>query len=77
MPCECGSGYNSYEDEPWATKYAGVSIARKIFWREVWIEEPALRQMQNQIFHYSFLVAAVASTVLAVAFIALPKGGFM
>lgn len=74
---ECGSGYNSYEDEPWVEKYAGLSVVRKIFGREVWIEEPALRRLQDQIFWQSLLVAVVTSAGLAGAFIALPKGGLM
>lgn len=77
MSFECGSGYNSYEDEPWVEKYAGLSVLSKIFGREVWIEEPALRRLQDQIFWQSLLVAVVTSAGLAGAFIALPKGGVM
>lgn len=74
---EYSNGYNSYEDEPWVEKYARLSIIRKIFGREVWIEEPALRRLQDQIFWQSILVAAVASAGLTGVFIALPKGGLM
>lgn len=77
MSSECRNGYNSYEDEPWVEKYAGLSILRKIFGREVWIEEPALRRLQDQIFWHSIIVAAVTSAGLAGVFIALPKGGLM
>lgn len=40
-------GKNSYEDEPWVKRYDQRFFVRKIFDRQVWIEEPALRQIQD------------------------------
>lgn len=67
---------NSYEDEPWVTKYASRNVIRKVFDKEVWVEEPALRQIQDQIFWQSIVLSFIASAALAGVFIALPKGGF-
>lgn len=65
---------NSYEDEPWVATYGKRNIIRKIFDRETWIEEPALRQIQDTIFIQSLLGAFVASAVLVGIFCAVPHG---
>ena len=65
---------NSYEDEPWVAKYDKRNIIRKIFDREVWIEEPALRQIQDTIFVQSLIGAFVASAILTGIFCAVPHG---
>ncbi|OTA56824.1 hypothetical protein K449DRAFT_375187 [Hypoxylon sp. EC38] len=67
---------NSYEDEPWVVKYERRNIVRKIFDREVWIQEPALRQIQDVIFLQSMLVALLGAGVLTAVFVAVPGGGF-
>ncbi|KAI9788871.1 MAG: hypothetical protein M1816_006535 [Peltula sp. TS41687] len=65
---------NSYEDQPWVIRYEKRNIVRKVFDREVWIQEPALRQIQDTIFLQAAGVALVASLVLSAIFVALPKG---
>ncbi|KAK3298525.1 uncharacterized protein B0H64DRAFT_77390 [Chaetomium fimeti] len=67
---------NSYEDEPWVVRYRRRNIARKIFDREVWVEEPALRQIQDVIFVQSIVFGFVCAAVLTVVFVAVPGGGF-
>jgi len=67
---------NSYEDEPWIAKYEKRNVVRKIFDREVWIEEPALRQIQDTIFIQSMLGAFIISAVAVGIFCAVPKGNF-
>jgi len=71
-----GSGTNSYEDEPWIAKYEKRNIIRKIFDREVWIQEPALRQIQDTIFLQAGLGALVGSAIFVVIFVLVPKGNF-
>ncbi|CAD0109323.1 unnamed protein product [Aureobasidium uvarum] len=66
----------SYEDEPWVAKYAKRNIVRKILDREVWIQEPALRQIQDTIFIQSLLGAVLVSGVVVGIFCAVPRGGF-
>lgn len=67
---------NSYEDEPWVAKYDKRNIIRKIFDREVWIQEPALRQIQDTIFLQAILTALVLSGVLIAIFASVPAGNF-
>ncbi|KAI1851996.1 hypothetical protein JX265_008198 [Neoarthrinium moseri] len=70
-----GSG-NSYEEEPWVVKYKKRNVVRKVFDREVWIQEPALRQIQDTIFVQSMLSALLLSGVLTAVFVAVPGGHF-
>lgn len=67
---------NSYEEEPWVVRYKKRNIIRKIFDREIWIQEPALRQIQDTIFVQSLLFALLLSGVLAAIFVCVPGGGF-
>ena len=62
---------NSYEDEPWVVKYQRRFVVRKIFDREVWIQEPALRQVQDTIFLQSMLMASLGADGLT-AILCLP-----
>lgn len=65
---------NSYEEYPWVAKYEMRNIIRKIFDREVWIQEPALRQIQDTIFIQAVMSAILVSAVLVAIFVAVPKG---
>ncbi|KAK6952504.1 hypothetical protein Daesc_007043 [Daldinia eschscholtzii] len=67
---------NSYEDEPWVVRYEGRWLVRKVFDREVWIQEPALRQIQDIIFVQSLLAALLGAGVLTAVFVAVPAGKF-
>jgi hypothetical protein len=67
---------NSYEDEPWVAKYEKRNVVRKIFDREIWIQEPALRQIQDTIFLQSILGALVLSIIIVGIFCAIPKGNY-
>ncbi|KAI0019075.1 hypothetical protein F4780DRAFT_771416 [Xylariomycetidae sp. FL0641] len=70
-----GSG-NSYEDEPWVVRYDRRNLVRKVFDREVWIQEPALRQIQDTIFVQSMLSALLGAAVLTAIFVAVPAGRY-
>ncbi|KAI9804903.1 MAG: hypothetical protein M1833_006206 [Piccolia ochrophora] len=67
---------NSYEDEPWVAKYEKRNLVRKVFDREVWIKEPALRQIQDTIFLQAVGGALVISAVCVGVFVALPHGRY-
>ncbi|KIW22811.1 uncharacterized protein PV07_11072 [Cladophialophora immunda] len=67
---------NSYEDEPWVAKYEKRNIIRKIFDREVWIQEPALRQIQDTIFVQALITAFVIGAITTAVFLAVPRGNF-
>lgn len=62
---------NSYEDSPWVAKYEKRNIIRKIFDREVWIQEPALRQIQDTIFIQAILTSFVISAIITAIFLAV------
>ncbi|KIV95523.1 hypothetical protein PV10_03167 [Exophiala mesophila] len=67
---------NSYEDEPWVAKYEKRNIIRRIFDREVWIQEPMLRQIQDTIFVQALITAFIISAVITAIFLAVPAGNF-
>jgi hypothetical protein len=67
---------NSWEDEPWVAKYEKRNLVRKVFDREVWVQEPALRQIQDTIFLQAILGAFILSAVSTGIFCAFPKGNF-
>ncbi|KAI4126155.1 MAG: hypothetical protein LQ338_003895 [Usnochroma carphineum] len=75
-PFDCLGTSNSYEDQPWIAKYQKRNLIRKIFDREVWIQEPALRQIQDTIFLQAVLASVVLTTICVGIFVALPKGNF-
>jgi len=67
---------NSWEDEPWVAKYEKRNLVRKVFDREVWVQEPALRQIQDTIFLQAILGAFIISAISTGIFCAFPKGNF-
>ncbi|KAI1766768.1 hypothetical protein GGR53DRAFT_518851 [Hypoxylon sp. FL1150] len=67
---------NSYEDEPWVVRYERRNVVRKVFDREVWVQEPALRQIQDVIFMQSVLVGLLGAGVLTAVFVSVPAGRF-
>ena len=67
---------NSYENEPWVAKYEKRNIIRKILDREVWIQEPALRQIQDTIFLQAIGGALIVTAISVGVFCAVPKGGY-
>lgn len=67
--------FNSYEDEPWVVKYKKRNVVRKVFDREVWVQEPALRQIQDTIFLQSLLASFILGGILTTVFIVVPAGG--
>jgi hypothetical protein len=73
---ESHTSSNSYEDEPWIAKYDKRNLVRKIFDREVWIQEPALRQIQDTIFLQAIAGALIMSIVVVGIFCAIPHGNF-
>lgn len=65
---------NSFETEPWVAKYQKRNIIRKVFDREIWIEEQALRQIQDTIFLQAILGAFLLSAIFVAIFLAVPAG---
>jgi len=66
----------SFETEPWVPKYQRRNMIRKIFDREVWVQEPCLRQIQDTIFLQSILGGLVLGGIAVGIFCAVPGGHF-
>ena len=64
----------SYEDQPWIAKYDRRNYIRKVFDRQIWIQEPALRQIQDTIFLQAILTALIITAIIVGIFCAIPKG---
>jgi hypothetical protein len=62
-----------YEDEPWVAKYEKRNILSKIFDREVWVQEPALREIQDTLFFQSVVCSLVFTAFTVGAFVAIPS----
>jgi hypothetical protein len=71
------SSTNSFEDEPWVAKYKRRNVVRQIFDREIWIKEPALKQIQDTIFLQAILLGTLASAIIVAIFVAVPSGHLM
>lgn len=67
---------NSYEEEPWIVKYEKRNVIRKVFDREVWIEEPALRTIQDTIFLQAMLCALLLGGIFTAIFVAIPHRAY-
>lgn len=67
---------NSFENEPWVAKYEKRNLLRKVLDREVWIQEPALRQIQDTIFLQALGGALLITVVCVGIFVAVPKGNY-
>ena len=67
---------DSYENRPWVARYEKRNLLRKIFDRQVWIQEPALRQIQDTIFLQALAFGLLVAAVFTVGFILLPKGNY-
>lgn len=67
---------NSFEQEPWVAKYEKQSVVRKVFDREAWIEEQALRAIQDTIFVQALIAATLTGGVFLAVFLPLPSGNF-
>lgn len=65
---------NSFETEPWVPRYEKRNLIRKIFDRQIWVQEPALRQIQDTIFIQSMLGGLVIGSVIVGIFCAVPAG---
>jgi len=67
---------NNYEHEPWVARYSKRNVLRKIFDRQVGVQEPALGQIQDTIALQSILGSSILSIVAVAIFCALPKGNY-
>jgi hypothetical protein len=74
--CVSSGSRSSSESAPWVTPYKKRNIIRKIFDRQTWIQEPALRQIQDTIFLQSLLTGLLIGGVAVGIFCAIPAGNY-
>jgi hypothetical protein len=68
---------NCYDDAPWAAKYRKRNLFRRIFDREVTVQEPAVRRIHDVIFVQSILSAFLAASLITAIFLAIPRGRYL
>jgi hypothetical protein len=71
-----GSRNSYYETPGWKSKYERKSTFRKVFDRETYTQDPALKFLQDRIIIGANLWALIITIPLTVIFVALPKGNF-
>lgn len=67
---------NSYIDKPWVAKYQSRNLMRKMFDKDTWIQEPALRGIQDKIFMHALLRGGIVGGLLTALFVCVPGGHF-
>jgi hypothetical protein len=67
-----GTVPNSYETEPWVVNYASRNFIRKIFDKQVYIQNRALRHIQDIIFTQAVIYAALGTALFTVILVYAP-----
>ena len=68
---------NSYSHELWVEKYEQKPLFRKIFTKSVWVQEQAMRLLQDKIVKQSHAWALIISFMLTAFVVALPSAGIL
>jgi hypothetical protein len=71
-----GPRNSHYEQASWKSRYERKSTFRKIFDRETYTQDPALKLLQDRIIIGANIWALIITIPLTVIFVALPKGNF-
>ena len=67
---------NTYTDEPWVSEYEKRPLMERIHEKSVWVQDDALRLIQDKIIRQSQILGLIFTTVVTAAFVALPPGNF-
>lgn len=70
-----GQRNSGYGEENWTMREAKRGMRRKIFGRNVWIQDEALRVLQDRIVLGTNLWAALATLLLCVVVVSIPEVG--
>lgn len=71
-----GNSNKGYEIEPWYAKYQKRNMVSKIFERSTWVQEDAVRMIQDRIILQSQIWALILTVIITVIFVAVPAGNF-
>lgn len=64
---------NNYGHEPWVEKWKKTSLFRKIFNRQIWIQDETIRVLQDRIVIQSYIWSILFTIPLTALFVALPE----
>ncbi|KAI9752405.1 MAG: hypothetical protein M4579_005629 [Chaenotheca gracillima] len=64
---------NSFSDEPWIQRYKKQNIVRKVFDKQVWIQNDQIRFMQDRIALQSYAWSFALTVVLTAGLTAIPN----
>ena len=64
---------NSYSHEPWVEKYKQKPLFQKVFTKSIWVQEQAMRLLQDKIVKQSHAWALIISVLLTALVVALPR----
>ncbi|KAL8809895.1 MAG: hypothetical protein Q9223_007858 [Gallowayella weberi] len=68
---------NSYDHEPWVERYKKKPLLRRIFPKNMWVQDETIRILQDRIVWQSHAWSAMISVPLTVLIVALPKTGVL
>lgn len=69
-----GHSNKGYEIEPWYAKYQKRNVVSKIFERSTWVQEDAVRMIQDRIILQSQIWALILTVIITIIFVAVPAG---
>ena len=64
---------NSYSHELWVEKYKKKPLIQKIFTRSIWVQDEAIRVLQDKIVMQSHIWALIVTVPLTAFIVALPN----
>ncbi|CAF9919552.1 MAG: hypothetical protein ALECFALPRED_001215 [Alectoria fallacina] len=68
---------NSYSHELWVDKYKKKHLFQKIFTKSIWVQESAMRLLQDKIVKQSHAWALIISVLLTALVVALPQANLI
>lgn len=71
-----GTG-NSYAHERWVERYRMMPVIRKVFAKQIWIQDETIRLLQDRIVMQSHVWALAVCVPLLVLLVALPRFGVL
>lgn len=68
---------NSYGHELWVDRYKKQSLLKKIFAKQIWVQDQTVRLIQDRIVLQSHMFSLIFSVPLTALFVALPVAGII
>ncbi|KAL8864541.1 MAG: hypothetical protein Q9174_007314 [Haloplaca sp. 1 TL-2023] len=66
---------NNFESEPWVSAYKKKPLLKKIFAKNVWVQEASVRVMQDRIVVQSYMLSSIITAALMVVVLVCPVVG--